>query len=75
MQLVSVREKFYISDISTVAGVKLLAYVSMIAGFYLALFGHRSPGVVSHPAWPVRLAYSWVRSFTRSNRSSKSERS
>jgi multicomponent Na+:H+ antiporter subunit B len=44
MQLVSAREKFYISDPSTVAGVKLLAYVSMIAGFYLALFGHRSPG-------------------------------
>jgi multicomponent Na+:H+ antiporter subunit B len=44
MQLVSAREKFYISDSSTVAGVKLLAYVSMIAGFYLALFGHRSPG-------------------------------
>ncbi|MDI6862569.1 MAG: MnhB domain-containing protein [Pseudothermotoga sp.] len=43
-RLVSVQEKFYISDPLTEVGVKLFAYVSMFAGFYLALFGHRSPG-------------------------------
>uniref|UniRef100_A0A832I4G9 Na+/H+ antiporter MnhB subunit-related protein domain-containing protein n=1 Tax=Pseudothermotoga hypogea TaxID=57487 RepID=A0A832I4G9_9THEM len=44
VELKQTQDKFYISDPSTVVGVKLLAYVSMIAGFYLALFGHRSPG-------------------------------